>query len=91
MFNWVLNTPLFFEMYIHNIEIGTSCLDSFSKALFKKKFQNSWSIQKRIFTAENDLSKATPATLLQSLSVIGSFLEILQGFKENSFQYKKHL
>ena len=58
---------------------------------FKKKCRNSWSIQTRISTAESDLSKVAPAVLLQSLSVMGNFLEILQGFKENSFQYKKHL
>ena len=49
------------------------------------------SIQKRIFTAEGDLSKVAPASLLKSFSVMGNFLEILQRFKENSFQYKKYL
>ena len=42
-------------------------------------------------TAESDLSRVAPVTLLLSLSVINNFLEILQEFEENSFQYKKQL
>ena len=37
-------------------------------------------------TAESDLSKVAPETLLQSLSVMGNFLEILQEFQEFSKQ-----
>ena len=37
-------------------------------------------------TAESDLSKVAPETLLQSLSVMGNFLEILQEFQEFSIQ-----
>ena len=37
-------------------------------------------------TAESDLSKVAPETLLQSLSVTGNFLEILQEFQEFSIQ-----
>ena len=37
-------------------------------------------------TAESDLSKVAPETLLQSLSVMGNFLEILQEFQEFAIQ-----
>ena len=37
-------------------------------------------------TAESDLSKVAPETLLQSLSVMGNFLEIWQEFQEFSIQ-----
>ena len=37
-------------------------------------------------TVESDLSKVAPETLLQSLSVMGNFLEILQEFQEFSKQ-----
>ena len=37
---------------IGNIEIGTSCLSSLSEVFFKKKFLNSWNIQRRISTRE---------------------------------------
>ena len=37
-------------------------------------------------TAENDLSRVSLATLMLSFSVMDNFLEILQEFKENSFQ-----
>ena len=91
MFNQVLNTLLHFEMQSRTTEIATSCLSSLSEVFFKKKYRNSQSIQRRISTAESILSKVTPAVLLSSLSFMGNFLEILQGFKENSFQYKKQL
>ena len=40
---------------------------------------------------ESDLNKVAPAKLLQSLSVMDSFLETLQGFKKNNFVYNKYL
>ena len=40
---------------------------------------------------ESDLKKVAPARLLQSLSVMGSFLEILQRFKKSNCVYNKHL
>ena len=40
---------------------------------------------------KSDLSRVAPATLLLSLSVMYNFLEILQKFKKNSFQYSKQL
>ena len=40
---------------------------------------------------ESDLTKVASAALLKSFSVVGNFLEILQRFKENSFQYKKYI
>ena len=63
----------------------------FLKCSFRKIFLNFWSVGRRISTAENDLSRVSPATLLSSLSVIDNFLEILQEFKKNSFQYNKQL
>ena len=36
--------------------------------------------------AESDLSKVSPETLLQSLFVMGNFLEILQEFQEFAIQ-----
>ena len=36
----------------------------FLRRSLRKKIQNSWIIQRRIFTVESDLSKATPVTLL---------------------------
>ena len=38
---------------------------------------------------ESDLNKVAPATLLQSLSVMGNFLEILQELKKNQFCVQK--
>ena len=54
MFNQERSTPLYFEMQNHNIEIGTSYLSILSEVFLKKKCLNSWSIQKRIFTTQND-------------------------------------
>ena len=62
---------------------------AFLRCSLRKIFLNSWSIGRRISIAESDLSKFAPATLLSSLSVMENFPEILQEFKENSFQYKK--
>ena len=73
-------------MLSHYIETDTSWLSS-----FRKIFPNSCSIGRRISTVEGDLSRFAPAKLLLSLSVMDNFLEILQEFKENSFQYKKQL
>ena len=42
-------------------------------------------------TTKSDLRKVAPATLLQSLYVMGDFLEIMREFQKNSFHYKKHL
>ena len=44
-----------------------------------------------MFTAESDLSRVAPATLLLSSFVMDYFLGILQEFKGNGFQYKKQL
>ena len=41
-------------------------------------------------TMESNLSEVAPATL-QSLSVVGSFLEFWKSLKKNSLQYKKYL
>ena len=49
--------------------------------------------KKNIHKAESDLSQVASLTLLQSLPVMGNFLEIVQGFKETkkvfstSFQF----
>ena len=43
-----------------------------------------------VSTAKSALSEVAPAALLYSLSFMGNFLEILQVFNQNSFQYKKH-
>ena len=40
MSNWVLNTPLYFEMGRRNIELGASCLNSLLEVFFKKKEYN---------------------------------------------------
>ena len=45
-------------------------------------------ILRKVSITERDLSKVTPATLLKSLSILGNFSEILQGFNKNNFQYK---
>ena len=64
---------------------------AFLRCSFRKVFLNSWSIGRRISTAKSDLSRVAPAALLQSISVMDNFLEVLQDFKENSFQYNKDL
>ena len=51
---------------------------AFVKSFFRKIFLNSSSIGRRISTADSDLSRAAPATLLLSLSIMDTFLEILQ-------------
>ena len=58
---------------------------------FRKIFLNSRSIGRRLSTAESNLSRVAPVRLLLSLFVMDNFLEILQEFKESSFQYKKRL
>ena len=56
---------------------------AFLRRLFRKIFLNSWSIGKRISsTAESDLSRIAPATLLLSLSIMDNFVEILQKFRK---------
>ena len=75
----------------HYIETIKSCLISLSEVLFRKIFLNTWSIGRRISTAESGLSRVAPATLLLSFSVMDNFQEILQEFKENRFQFKKQL
>ena len=62
MFDWALNTPLYFEIESHNIEIDTSYLNNLSEVFFKKKIQNCWNIRRRMFTAERDLSTVSLAT-----------------------------
>ena len=64
---------------------------AFLRSSFKKIFLNNWSNGKRISTAESDLSRVAPATLLLSLSVMDNFLEILLEFQKNSFEYNKQL
>ena len=67
-----------------NIETGSSFLSSLSSVFFERKsFLNSWCVGKH---AGSDLSKVAPETLLQSLSVMGNYLEILQEFQEFSIQ-----
>ena len=73
---------------LNQIQVASA---AFLRCSFRKIFPNSWSIERRISTAESDLSRVAPVTLLLSLSVINNFLEILQEFEENSFQYKKQL
>ena len=63
----------------------------FLRCSFRKIFLNSWSIGGRISAETNGLSRVAPAMLLLSLSVMNNFLEILQEFKKNSFQYIKQL
>ena len=50
---------------------------AFLRWFFRKIFLNSWSIGRRRSTAESDLSRVAPATLLVSFSVMDNFLEIL--------------
>ena len=54
---------------------------AFLRCSFRKIFLDSWSIGRRISTAESDLSKVAPATLPLSLFVVDNFLEILQEVK----------
>ena len=61
----------------------------FLRCSFRKIFLYSWSIGRRISTAESDLNRVAPVTLLLTLSVMDNFLEILQEFKKNGFQYNK--
>ena len=61
----------------------------FLRCSFRKIFLYFWSTEKRISTAESDLSRVKPVTLLLSLSVMDNFLEILQELKKNGFQYKQ--
>ena len=67
---------------LKQVHIATA---AFLKYSFRKVFINSWSIGRIISTAESDFSKVARAALLQSVSVIDNFLEILQDFKKNSF------
>ena len=73
---------------LKQVQVASS---AFLRCSFRKIFLNSWSIGRRMFTAESDLSRVAPATLLLSSFVMDYFLGILQGFKENGFQYKKQL
>ena len=52
----------------------------FLRCSFRKIFQNSWSIGRRTSTAVSDLSRVATAALLQSISVMDNFLQILQEF-----------
>ena len=64
---------------------------AFLRCSFRKIFLNSWSIGRVMPTAESDLSRVSLVTLMLSFSVMDNFLEILQEFKENSFQCKTQL
>ena len=57
-------TPLYFEMYGHDTDIGTSCLSNLSEAFLEKKCLNSWIMERRMSIVESDLRKVTPAALL---------------------------
>ena len=57
---------------------------SFSEVFFKKNITKFLEYSKKYIHAESNLSKAAPATLLQSLSVMGTLLEFLHQFKKNS-------
>ena len=71
---------------LKQVQVASS---AFLRCSFRKIFLNFWIIGRRTSTAESDLSRIAPAALLLSLFVMDNFLEILQEFKENSFQYKK--
>ena len=64
---------------------------AFLRCSFRNIFLNSWSIGRIMPTAESDLSRVSLVTLMLSFSVMDNFLEILQEFKENSFQCKTQL
>ena len=53
-----------------------------------KLFPNSRNVLRKITTTKSDLNKVIPATFLKLLSVMINFLEILQEFSKNCFQYK---
>ena len=63
---------------------------AFLRRFFRKIFLNSWSIGRRISTAESDLSRVAPATLLLSLSVMDNFQEILQKFRKIVFNTRNN-
>ena len=71
---------------LKQVQVASS---AFLRCSFRKIFLNFWIIGRRTSTAESDLSRIAPAALLLSLFVMDNFFEILQEFKENSFQYKK--
>ena len=82
-------TPPLFECRVINLKQVQVASSALLRCSFRKMFLNFWSNGRRTSTAENDLSRVAPATLLLSLFVMDNYLEILQEFKENSFQYKK--
>ena len=51
---------------------------AFLRCSFRKIFLNFWRIGRKIYTAEIDLSRVAPATLVLSVSVMDNFLENLQ-------------
>ena len=74
-----LRIAIFIEHLWWLPEYRVLTLAVFVRCSLRKIFLNSWSITRRISTAESDLSRAASATLLLSLSVMDNFLEILMG------------
>ena len=81
VFNLVLNTPLYFKMQIHNVEIGTSCFSSLSEVFFKKKCLNSWGItaQKMKFSIKDCFSKCDQIRRKRLLKKVTFTKEIFNG------------
>ena len=59
------------------------------RCFLKKSFLNSICILKNVCIRENDLSKVTATTLLESVSLMDNFLEVFQGFNKNSCLEKR--